>query len=225
MLNLNILIREVIRQKLFDAGLSFPTIPQEFICPLTGNLFEEPVTIETGQTFERAALISWFEKGHRTCPVTGVTLDCVAMPLTNLVLKRLIQNWKSEHLNRLLDSASQFLNSSRVSELKHRDEIATFKLERFFAVLNEEDRTVYAKHLIYLGVLPFLLSRFDLGNLEEKTHVAALLLNFIGADSCCIYQIVRDINKKGLLELLHRKEVTPRTNAILLLTELIAIKR
>ncbi|XP_028786218.1 uncharacterized protein LOC114742119 [Neltuma alba] len=206
-------------------GLSFPTVPQEFLCPLTGKLLEEPVTIETGQTFEHAALKSWFREGHRICPVTGVTLDFVAMPLTNIVLKRLIHNWKSEQLSELLDSASPISKNSRESKLKDRDEIITSKLESLFTVLNEEDKVTYAKHLISFGVLEFLLRRFELGNLEEKTHVAALLLNLIGGDSCCMYQIARDINKRFLLDLLHHKEFTSRTSAILLLTKLVALKR
>ncbi|KAI9114917.1 hypothetical protein K1719_013930 [Acacia pycnantha] len=206
-------------------GLSFPTIPQEFLCPLTGKLLEEPVTIETGQTFEHAALKSWFQKGHRTCPVTGVTLDFVAMPLTNIVLKRLIHNWKSEQLSDLLASAPPISKNSRESKLKDKDEIITSKLESLFTLLNEEDKVTCAEHLISSRVLEFLLRRFELGNLEEKTCVAALLPNFIGADSCCMYQIARDINKRFLLDLLRHKEVTPRTNAILLLTKLLALKR
>jgi len=41
-------------------------------------LFEDPVTLETGQTFEREANIGeWFDQGNRTRPVTGKTLACV----------------------------------------------------------------------------------------------------------------------------------------------------
>lgn len=186
---------------------------------------EEPVTIETGQTFEHAALKSWFNKGHRTCPVTGVTLDFVAMPMTNIVLKRLIHNWKSEKFSELLDSTPLISKTSRETKLKDMDEIITSKLESLFAVLNEEDKVTYAKHLISLGISEFLLRRFEMGNLEEKTRVAALLKNFIGVDSCCKYQIARDINKRFLLDLLYHKEFTPRTNAILLITKLLALKR
>jgi len=40
------------------------------------EIFEEPVTLETGQTFQRKAIIkAWFEKGNRTCPVTGNDLS------------------------------------------------------------------------------------------------------------------------------------------------------
>ncbi|TKY64738.1 putative E3 ubiquitin-protein ligase LIN-1 [Spatholobus suberectus] len=206
-------------------GSYFLSAPREFICPLTGNLFEEPVTLETGQTFEREAIKAWFEKGNRTCPVTGNTLECVAMPFTNLILKRLIDNWKSERFDYLLDLASQTVENSEELKLKKRDEAAVFMLESLLSSLKEEDKSTYAKHLIALGVLPFLFRRFEQGHVEEKSQVVSLLLNCIQVDSGCIYQIARSVNRKCLLELLQSKEVTPTTNAMLFLTELLSMKR
>ncbi|KAK7295857.1 hypothetical protein RJT34_18769 [Clitoria ternatea] len=206
-------------------GMYFPSIPQEFICPLTGNIFEEPVTLETGETFEREAIKEWFEKGNRTCPVTGNALECVAMPFTNLILKRLIDNWKSEHLDYLLDLASQTVETSKELKLKIKDEAATFKLKSLLSSLKEEDKSTYVKHLKALGILPFLFRRFELGNVEEKSQVVSLLRNCIQADSGCIHQIATSVNRKCLLMLLHSKEVTPTTNAILFLTELLSMKR
>ncbi|CAJ1845957.1 unnamed protein product [Sphenostylis stenocarpa] len=206
-------------------GSYFPSTPEEFICSLTGNLFEEPVTLETGQTFERKAIKAWFEEGNRTCPVTGNALECVTMPFTNLILKRLIDNWKSECFDYLLDLASQRVEKSEELKLKKWDETAVFKLERLFSSLKEEEKSTYAKHLISLGVLPFLFKRFEQGNVEEKSQVISLLLNCIQVDSGCIYTIARSVNRKCLLDLLHSKEVTPTTNAILFLTELLSMKR
>ncbi|KAK6925708.1 U-box domain [Dillenia turbinata] len=45
------------------------SIPEEFICPLSRHLFEDPITLETGQTFERVAIKEWFDQGNRTCPL------------------------------------------------------------------------------------------------------------------------------------------------------------
>ncbi|MED6124883.1 hypothetical protein PIB30_063139 [Stylosanthes scabra] len=202
-----------------------PNIPPEFICPLTGTVFEEPVTLETGQTYEREAIKAWFEKGNRTCPVTGNTLEYVAMPLTNLILKRLIDNWKSESFNHLLNIASKTVGNSKELSSRNEDEVAVFKLESFLSSFNEEEKTTYAKYLISLGVVSFLFRRFELGNVEEKSSVVSLLLICIVADSSCIYRIAENVNRKCLLELLHSKEVTPLTNAILLLTELSSMRR
>ncbi|XP_052728098.1 putative E3 ubiquitin-protein ligase LIN [Vigna angularis] len=206
-------------------GLDFPSTPPEFICSLTGNLFEEPVTLETGQTFEREAIKAWFEKGNRTCPVTGIALECVAIPFTNLILKRLIDNWRSDRFDCLLGLASKRVENSEDLKLKEGDEAAVFKLESLFSSLKEEEKSTYVKHLMSLGFLPFLFRRFEQGNVEEKSQVVSLLLNCIQVDSGCIYKIARNVNRKCLLELLHSKEVTPTTNAILFLTELLSMKR
>ncbi|XP_028778425.1 uncharacterized protein LOC114734947 [Neltuma alba] len=145
------------------------------------------------------------------------------MPLTNLVLKRLIDNWKSEQFSRILDFASQIADKES-HKLKH-EEAAVFNLESLITSLNGVNRRNYVRQLISIGFLSFLFRRFELGNVEEKTHVLALLVNCSEADSSCIYQIVRNIDKKWLLQLLCSEDVAPRTIAISLLTELFSLTR
>jgi hypothetical protein len=48
----------------FDEGSIFESIPQDFVCPLTRQLFEDPVTLETGQTFEREGERNKFKDCH-----------------------------------------------------------------------------------------------------------------------------------------------------------------
>ncbi|KAL5539881.1 hypothetical protein UlMin_043580 [Ulmus minor] len=208
-----------------EKSSSFSSIPQDFICPLTGQLFDDPVTLETGQTFERAALKAWFDQGKKTCPVTGKALECKVVPFTNLVLKRVIDNWKSEHCRHLLAFASQILGKAEGEGSKNSEETSIFMLEQLLTAFNKEEQINNAKHILSLGGLQFLLQRFKLGNLEEKTRVVALLLSCIEADSSCRNQIARDINKKSLLEILYSKQVNSRTNAVFLLIELICLRR
>jgi len=147
------------------------------------------------------------------------------MPFTNLILKRLIDNWRSKRFDYLLDLGSQRVEKSEELRLKKGDEAAVFKLESLFSSLKEEDKSTYVKHLISLGVLPFLFRRFELGNVKEKSQVVSLLLNCIQVDSGSIYTIARSVNRKCLFELLSSKEALPTTNAILFLTELLSMKR
>ncbi|XP_062171926.1 putative E3 ubiquitin-protein ligase LIN isoform X2 [Alnus glutinosa] len=209
----------------FDEHSFFSSIPQGFICPFTGKLFEDPVTIETGQTFERVAIKAWFDQGNRKCPVTGKTLESLSVPLTNFVLKRVIDNWRSGHCKNLLAFASQVMENSGRHGLKHLDETVVFILEQLLTAFNEEEKRTNARHIISLGGLHFLLQRFEVGKLEEKAHVAALLSCCIDADASCRNQIARNISKQCLLELLQSKQVKSRTNAVLLLVELICLKR
>ncbi|MCL7039067.1 hypothetical protein MKW94_023270 [Papaver nudicaule] len=68
--------------------------PKDFVCPITSNLFVDPVTLETGQTYERKAIQEWVERGNSTCPITRQKLQSTQLPKTNYVLKRLIASWQ-----------------------------------------------------------------------------------------------------------------------------------
>ncbi|KAF6164444.1 hypothetical protein GIB67_025270 [Kingdonia uniflora] len=71
--------------------------PKDFVCPITSHLFVDPVTLETGQTYERRAIEEWLERGNLTCPITRQTLQSTQLPKTNYVLKRLIASWQEKH--------------------------------------------------------------------------------------------------------------------------------
>lgn len=200
----------------FEERASFSIIPQDFICPLTGQLFEDPVTLETGQTFEREAIKAWFDQGNRACPVTGKALECKLVPFTNLVLKRLVDTWKSQHCGHLLE------------QLRDESETATLVLEQLLltsTAFTKEESITNAKLLISLGGLHFLLQRFECGDLREKTRVAALVVRCIEAVSSVRNRIARDIDSKCVLEMLHSKQVKARANVVALLIELICLKR
>lgn len=71
--------------------------PQDFVCPITSHIFFDPVTLETGQTYERKAIQEWLERGNVTCPITRQPLSASILPKTNYVLKRLISSWKEQY--------------------------------------------------------------------------------------------------------------------------------
>ncbi|KAM7528857.1 hypothetical protein LguiB_032267 [Lonicera macranthoides] len=210
--------------KSFDRERFFSSIPEDFICPLTGLVFEDPVTLETGQNFERVAVIEWFNKGNTTCPVTKNELERQSVPFTNFILKRVIDSWKSEHCRNLLAFASQIVDTSG-EHTKFKNEAAVVILEQLLTVFCKEEVLKNAKYLISLGGLQFLIRRFEYGNLEEKSSVAAMLICCIEEESGCRNQIARNIEKSGLLELIHSKQVKSRENAVVLLTELICLNR
>ncbi|KAJ6435403.1 hypothetical protein OIU84_000569 [Salix udensis] len=71
--------------------------PKDFVCPITSHIFDDPVTLETGQTYERRAIQEWLQRGNSTCPITRQKLNCTQLPKTNYVLKRLIATWKEQN--------------------------------------------------------------------------------------------------------------------------------
>ncbi|KAF4374043.1 hypothetical protein F8388_007949 [Cannabis sativa] len=67
-------------------------IPYHFRCPISLELMCDPVTVSTGQTYDRASIESWVATGNTTCPVTRSPLtDFTLIP--NHTLRRLIQEW------------------------------------------------------------------------------------------------------------------------------------
>ena len=82
--------------------------PKDFVCPITGQIFCDPVTLETGQTYERKAIQEWLKTGNTTCPITRQPLSASALPKTNYVLKRLITSWIEQHP----ELAQEFSNSN-----------------------------------------------------------------------------------------------------------------
>lgn len=198
------------------------SIPEDFFCPLSGLCFEEPVTLETGQTFETKALRQWFDKGHKTCPISGVTLEYQDVPLTNFILKRVVDTWKFEHCRTLLGFAGQLTG---IVGDKIKDEAAVSIFEHLLTFSSRDERIRNVKLLISLGGLQFFIRRFGSGNLEEKTIIAALLSHCIDADSGCRNHIARDIQKMCFVELLHCKQAKSIANAVSLLMELICLNR
>ena len=48
-----------------DPGLDHP-----FRCPISLEVMRDPVTLSTGQTYERGAIRRWLAAGNSTCPIT-----------------------------------------------------------------------------------------------------------------------------------------------------------
>ncbi|MED6205903.1 hypothetical protein PIB30_022033 [Stylosanthes scabra] len=89
--------------------------PKDFVCPITGQIFCDPVTLETGQTYERKAIQEWLKTGNTTCPITRQPLSASMLPKTNYVLKRLITSWKEQHPELALEFSNSNTNTPRGS--------------------------------------------------------------------------------------------------------------
>ncbi|XP_019058984.1 PREDICTED: U-box domain-containing protein 30-like [Tarenaya hassleriana] len=75
--------------------LDLPDIPTVFICPISLEPMQDPVTLCTGQTYERSNILKWFSLGHLTCPTTMQELwDDTVTP--NKTLHHLICTWFSQ---------------------------------------------------------------------------------------------------------------------------------
>ncbi|KAJ4714694.1 RING-type E3 ubiquitin transferase [Melia azedarach] len=75
--------------------LDLAEIPTVFVCPISLEPMQDPVTLCTGQTYERSNILKWFSLGHYTCPTTMQELwDDSVTP--NKTLYHLILTWFSQ---------------------------------------------------------------------------------------------------------------------------------
>ncbi|KAK4274616.1 hypothetical protein QN277_017810 [Acacia crassicarpa] len=113
-------------------------VPSVFVCPISLEPMREPVTICTGQTYDRSNILKWFALGHNTCPTTMQELwdDSVTL---NRTLGQLIHSWFSQKylsLNKqfqdvqgraleLLEKLKKVKGQARVQALRDLRQIVT----------------------------------------------------------------------------------------------------
>ncbi|KAK6128382.1 hypothetical protein DH2020_037858 [Rehmannia glutinosa] len=78
-------------KRLRSSGVEM-VIPPLFMCPISLELFKDPVTLCTGQTYDRPCIQKWLESGNLTCPVTMQKLHDSSM-VPNHTLRHLIDEW------------------------------------------------------------------------------------------------------------------------------------
>ncbi|KAL6185029.1 hypothetical protein ACLB2K_041164 [Fragaria x ananassa] len=77
----------------YDTSEEYIPPLKAFICCLKRTVMVEPVSLCTGTTCERAALIAWFESGERTDPETREVLEDTSWR-SNLPLRQSIEEWR-----------------------------------------------------------------------------------------------------------------------------------
>ncbi|KAK1371489.1 RING-type E3 ubiquitin transferase [Heracleum sosnowskyi] len=173
-------------------------IPCFFMCPISLELFRDPVTLCTGQTYERSSIEKWLATGNLICPVTMQKLHDPSL-VPNHTLRHLIDQWlqKGHYLcrNELSTMPPGFSIVSIRQKLESREASLGNKLDLLSDIekLSEEQPdNIY--RLIQLGLFSLLLQLvFGIGEehlkFVEKTLVCAIkLLPFSDARSLNILQ-------------------------------------
>ncbi|KAK1309758.1 U-box domain-containing protein 18 [Acorus calamus] len=154
---------------------------EDLQCPISLELMLDPVTVSTGQTYDRASIKQWMRAGNLTCPVTGERLASTDL-VPNLALKNLIRQFypKSSKPNpnpnpnpissRAASEAMRMTARHIVSKLAH----GTGRRERDKAAYEARSLTKSSAYncdsLIKAGSVPPLLNL-----LSEENAIAAVL--------------------------------------------------
>ena len=67
--------------------------PEEFLCPITGEIMKEPVSDNQGISYERGAIEDWLRRGNTTSPSTQQVLRLSDLR-PNIALRKLIEDWQ-----------------------------------------------------------------------------------------------------------------------------------
>jgi len=91
-------IRELfgVNMREVEASKAMSQIHEELICPMTNEVFKDPVTCSSGHTFERHAILNWLLT-NEICPVSDILIDNYIVP--NYALRKVLENFveKYEH--------------------------------------------------------------------------------------------------------------------------------
>lgn len=112
----------------------------EFRCPISLEVMTDPVIIETGQTFDRRSIQTWFDGGHITDPMTGQILTNRRL-IPNIRLRNLIQE-----TSQLIQQRTEF-EQKRLELLQQKDELMRHEIELKRQELAQQQRELAQQQL------------------------------------------------------------------------------
>jgi hypothetical protein len=193
------------------------SIPHLFRCPISLDIFTDPVTLSTGQTYDRPCIERWFAAGHRTCPVTMQPLgDAVLVP--NRTLRHLIELWLSTD-HHLPDPAADAEEPSlavlkRCLQSGAGSNAKVDALKKVATLASESD--VGRACMLQLGFLPVLLellfhapTPWNQCCMEEEELALQCALSLLPSNPAapqldCLNMLRREANLASFVRLLER---------------------
>ncbi|KAG2572234.1 U-box domain-containing protein 25-like [Panicum virgatum] len=218
------------------------SIPHLFRCPISLDIFTDPVTLCTGQTYDRPCIERWLAAGHRTCPVTMQPLgDAVLVP--NSTLRHLIERWLSADQQQIPEPTAAGADDDHAEEpslaaLKRclqsgagagaNAKVAALKKVATLAAESDVGRAC----MLQLGFLPVLLqlvfhapAQWDLSEKEELALRCALSLLPASPTSPqhgCLNMLKTEASLTALVRLLERGRARVRAGLCRLLETIAA---
>ncbi|KAG9444126.1 hypothetical protein H6P81_015466 [Aristolochia fimbriata] len=168
----------------FEEDPNQMTIPHLFRCPISLDIFTDPVTLSTGQTYDRSSIEKWLADGNLTCPVTMQKLQDLSM-VPNHTLRHLINQWllmgtqALNYPNRCTGPETSL--ASLKTKLKDPDEtcsgtvrLQTLEKIRALSENSDSSRASLIEHGFYPLLLEFLFGNTFMGG--ELSAEKALLV-------------------------------------------------
>jgi U-box domain len=107
--------------------------PDDFICPLTLEVFSDPLISKYGHNFERTAILEWLAEGNLECPLTRKPLS-PSMLFPNVQMRLKIKQWQEENELEVsccgLEAGDNYVNAKLVFSAT---QINDYRKRRMFA--------------------------------------------------------------------------------------------
>lgn len=201
-------------------------IPYYFRCPISLELMRDPVTVCTGQTYDRSSIESWVATGNTTCPVTRVPLSDFTL-IPNHTLRRLIQDWcvanRSFGVERIPTPKQpaepavirSLINQASSVSMNFNSRLSALKRLRGFARESDKNRAVMAANNVCEVLLSLVFSSMDddseSGELNHES--LAILAAFPLSETECVF-VASDFDRIAyLVNLLSHSSIDVRVNS------------
>nr|XP_008389629.3 U-box domain-containing protein 19 [Malus domestica] len=176
---------------------------EDFRCPISLEM-ADPVTVSTGQSYDRCSIAKWFRADNLICPKTGEKLKNTEV-VPNLALKRLIEQHCFENGGAFADSGRRNLDIGRARLAvagSLADEGAMQMVAEFLngrlavGTVEEQNKAAYEIRLltktsifnrsclVEAGVVPHLLKLLCSADSVTQENAIASLLNVSKYSKC-----------------------------------------
>ncbi|KAL8045546.1 hypothetical protein ABFX02_08G121000 [Erythranthe guttata] len=197
--------------------LNLPEVPSVFICPISLEPMQDPVTLCTGQTYERSNILKWFSLGHYTCPTTMQELwDDTITP--NNTLHHLTHTWFSQkyvHMKKRSEDAqgraSELLTT--LKRVKGQSRIHTLKeLQQLVATHSTARKSLVDEGGLVL--LSSLLGPFT--SYAVGSEVISILVK-LALSSDCKTNLMQPAKISSVVDILNEGSVETKVNCVRLI--------
>ncbi|CAA2934408.1 U-box domain-containing protein 30-like [Olea europaea var. sylvestris] len=200
--------------------LNLSEVPSVFICPISLETMQDPVTLCTGQTYERSNILKWFNLGHYTCPTTMQELwDDTVTP--NRTLYHLIYTWFSQkyvqmkkrsedahgRASELVDTLKKVKGQARIQALKELQQVAASHSTARKAVVDEGG----------VALLSSLLGPFTSYAVGSET--IAILVN-LSLNSESKMNLMQPAKVSSIIDILNEGSIETKVNCVKLIETL-----
>ncbi|KAE8710148.1 putative U-box domain-containing protein 42 [Hibiscus syriacus] len=186
-----------------------------FFCPLTKQIMDDPVTTESGVTYERKAILEWFETFSHlediTCSSTGMKLTNRVLS-TNVALKTTIEQWKD------WNEVARIKVARAALALASSDSMILEAIRDLYHICQ---RKQYSKvQVLTAGILPLLNKLLGYKDRDVRCETLDLLRQLAEDDDEGKEKIADTVDMSTLVELLSSSHQPVLYASLLFLLEL-----